>query len=417
MALYELTGMSLAQVQQSTFSALGLLERTDIQRAVRAQINAITPGIKTMVLAEEFGEWVDANRRIDLLCIDEEGRLVVVELKRDNSAHMELQALRYAAMISAMRFEQAVDAHRKYLRTLGSDADAERSIRDFLDVDEGPVALSDSIRIVLAASDFSPELTTAVLWLNKQGLDIRCVQMRPHTLEGRILLDIQQVIPLPAAEQYQVALREKTQEQVAARSRMRDTTRYDLTVGETTHPNLPKKRLIYEVVAEAIRRHLSPEQIAAAVPWRRDSMFVSALGNLTPEALGLALSDKPLDRHYAELHDLFHVDGRTYAMSDQWGHRTLEAVSAIVAILPAGEAVSYEPTAPVAQEVMYGEYVIRQRESGTIELMRDGLMVEPVKPVLRELALKLGVAQMNGLGRDLNTRALGDKVMRAIASS
>lgn len=417
MALFELTDTGLAQVEQSTFTELRLLERANIQRAVRAHINAITPGVKTMVLAEEFGEWVDANRRIDLLCLDEERRLVVVELKRDNSAHMELQALRYAAMVSALRFDQAVEAHRKYLRAQGSDADAEQAIRAFLDEEEQPVALSDSIRIVLAASDFSSELTTAVLWLNKQGLDIRCVQMRPHTLDGRVLLDIQQVIPLPAAAQYQVALREKTQEQVAARSQARDTTRYDLSIGDATRVNLPKKRLIYEVVAEAIRRGLEPERIAAAVPWRKDSMFVSAAGQLTSDALKLALGNRPLDRHYSEDADLFHIDGKTYAMSDQWGHRTVEAVDTILKILPQGEAVSYSSTTPVAREVVYGSYVIRQRESGTIELTDDGVPVDPVKPRLRALAAELGVDINNPQGRELNTRTLGERVMRAVQAA
>ncbi|MBN8750910.1 MAG: hypothetical protein J0I65_25930 [Variovorax sp.] len=414
MALFELTGTGLAQVEQSTFTELRLLERANIQRAIRAHINAITPGVKTMVLAEEFGEWVDANRRIDLLCLDDERRLVVVELKRDNSAHMELQALRYAAMVSALRFDQAVEAHRKYLRAQGSDADAEQAIRAFLDEEDQPIALADSIRIVLAASDFSSELTTAVLWLNKQGLDIRCVQMRPHTLDGRVLLDIQQVIPLPAAAQYQVALREKTQEQAVARSQARDTTRYDLSVGDATQANLPKKRLIYEVVAEAIRRGVDPERIAAAVPWRKDSMFVSAAGQLKSDALKLALGNRPLDRHYAEDGDLFYVDGKTYAISDQWGHRTIEAIDAILEILPQGEAVGYSPTTPVAREVAYGSYVIRQRESGTIELTEDGVPVEPVKPRLRDLAVVLGVDHNNPQGRELNTRTLGERVMRAV---
>src|SRR5690606_4979436 len=128
---------------QTTFTALGLLERSNIQRAVRRYVAAITPGIRTMVLAEEFGDWVDANRRIDLLCLDDEARLVIVEFKRDNSGHMELQALRYAAMVSTMRFEQAVDAHRKYLKSIGSDADAETAIRQFLEAEDGPISLSE----------------------------------------------------------------------------------------------------------------------------------------------------------------------------------------------------------------------------------------------------------------------------------
>ncbi len=416
MALFELTEEGLTPIAQKTFTELRLLERPNIQKALRNHIAAVTPGSKTMVLAEEFGDWVDVNRRIDLLCLDDEARLVIVELKRDNSGHMELQALRYAAMISTMRFDQAVEAHRKYLKTIGSDADPEQAIREFLDAEDGPVALSETVRIVLAASDFSSELTTAVLWLNKQGLDIRCVQMRPHAVDGRVLLDFQQVIPLPAAEHYQVALREKGMEQAAAQGTTRDMTRYDLSIGESTFVNLPKRRLIYEVVAEAVRRGVLPSQIAAAVPWREGTMFVSAAGQLDREGLTNALGGKSLDRFYDADEDLFHAAGKTYAFSTQWGERTLEAISNILALMPSGAPIDYSPTTKVVQQISYGDYVIRQRASGTIEVERDGQAVEPVKPALRELAGKLAVSLNNGQGKEFNTRQLGAQVMKAIAA-
>lgn len=416
MALYEMTGGGLMPIAQSTFTALGLRERFDLQQAVRKYIGAITLDAKTMVLAEEFGDWVDANRRIDLLCLDQDACLVIVELKRDHSGHMELQALRYAAMVSTMRFEQAVEAHRKYLRAQGSDADPEQAIREFLDAEDGPVALSKTVRIVLASSDFSVELTTAVLWLNEQGLDIRCVQMRPHAVDQRVLLDIQQLIPLPAAQQYQVALREKTMEQAAARRQTKDTTRYDLSVGDTTLVNLPKRRLIYEVVAEAIRRGAAPERIAAAVSWREGQMFVSANGHLDEGGLRRELHSKPLERYYCADEDLFHLDGRTYAFSTQWGSRTLEAINNILALMPEGVALAYMPTTAVVVAVSYGEYVLRQRESGAIELERHGQPVQPVKPALRGLAAQLNVVTLNERGNEMNTRQLGARVMRAIAA-
>jgi RecB family endonuclease NucS len=98
----------------ATYAEPNLRERQDMQRVLRDHIDAISPDL--MVLAEEYGEWEDSKRRIDLLCIDRDSQLVVVELKRsDDGGHMELQALRYAAMVSTMRFEQAVTAHRQYL--------------------------------------------------------------------------------------------------------------------------------------------------------------------------------------------------------------------------------------------------------------------------------------------------------------
>jgi len=69
-----------------------------------------------MVISEEFDQWGESSRRIDLLCIDKEANLVVVELKRtEDGGHMELQAIRYAAKISAVTFSQLVDVHGQYL--------------------------------------------------------------------------------------------------------------------------------------------------------------------------------------------------------------------------------------------------------------------------------------------------------------
>ena len=344
MPIFELTGESLNPIDDSTFAIMGLRERQDLQKAIRSSIKAITPDVDTMVLAEEFGAWDGANRRIDLLCLDSDANLVVVELKREGSAHMELQALRYAAMVSTMRFDQAVDAHRKYLRSIVSEEDPEEAIRTFLGMDpDEPGALSQKVRIVLAASDFHSELTTAVLWLNEQGLDIRCVQLRPHQFGDRILVDIQQVIPLPEATDYQIAVREKTQEQKAAyRTNTRDFTKYDLKIGDKILESLPKRRLIYEIVSEAIKRGVHPGQISMAINWKKmDKLFFIFDQNLDPE---IQFQQIDRARFFCEPSELFHLDGKSYALDNQWGSRTIEGADNVIALLTTGPEVKYFPT-------------------------------------------------------------------------
>ena len=132
MALYEFTRDSMVEIPTTTYASLRLKEREDVQRVLREHIEAISPD--TLILAEEFGQWEDSKRRIDLLGLDRDGCLVVIELKRtDDGGHMELQALRYAAMVSTMTFDQAVEAHREYLEKRGLPLDnAEPSIRDHL---------------------------------------------------------------------------------------------------------------------------------------------------------------------------------------------------------------------------------------------------------------------------------------------
>lgn len=180
-----------------------------------------------MVLAEEFSDWEDSHRRIDLVCLDKDADLVVVELKRtEDGGHMELQALRYAAMVSAMTFEQAVRAHEAYLRAEGREEDATASILGFLDWPEADdEAFAQNVRIILASAEFSRELTTAVMWLNERELDIRCVRMRPYRLGERLLVDVQQIIPLPEAADYQVRIQEKARTERASKKSKRQWDR------------------------------------------------------------------------------------------------------------------------------------------------------------------------------------------------
>jgi hypothetical protein len=125
---------------------------------------------------------------------------------------MELQALRYAAMVSAMTFDQAVETLARYRNRGAPNAEAAREeilahLR-WAAPDEGTFA--DEARIILASADFGRELTTTVLWLREYGLDIRCVRLRPHRLgDGRLLLDVQQLIPLLEAAEFQTRLEEK----------------------------------------------------------------------------------------------------------------------------------------------------------------------------------------------------------------
>src|SRR5688572_8260730 len=132
MPIYRIGETRIDAVPRTSFEKMGLYERRDLQRLLRECIDVIAPG--TMVLTEEFGEWSVGARRIDLLALDKRGRLVVVELKRtEDGGHMELQALRYAALVSPMTLEQAVEAHRKYLAERGAPSlDAEDAIREFL---------------------------------------------------------------------------------------------------------------------------------------------------------------------------------------------------------------------------------------------------------------------------------------------
>src|SRR5262249_9436851 len=203
MPIYEVTATEFRRIEEGEFRASGLRERSDIQRLLRTQIDVISEDL--YVLTEEFSDWEESKRRIDILAIDANANLVVIELKRtSDGGHMELQAIRYASMVSAMTFERAVQIHAAFLSSIAEDpAKAESRLLDFLDwAEPDEEAFAADSRIILVSADFSKELTTSVLWLIDHGLDVRCIRMRPHRDGERTLVDVQQIIPLPEAHEY-----------------------------------------------------------------------------------------------------------------------------------------------------------------------------------------------------------------------
>ncbi|MGF1453576.1 MAG: hypothetical protein ACFB21_16060, partial [Opitutales bacterium] len=200
MALYEMTSDAFREVTPASFSELQVRERGDLQRLLRTQIDVIADDL--YVLAEEFGDWEDSRRRIDLLAIDAQVNLVVIELKRTHDGgHMELQAIRYAAMVSTMTFDRAVSIHADFLERMGSDpAKARDRILEFLQWEEvGEDDFAPDVRILLVSEDFGVELTTAVLWLRDRDIDISCIRLKPYREAERCFIDVQQIIPLPEA--------------------------------------------------------------------------------------------------------------------------------------------------------------------------------------------------------------------------
>lgn len=212
MPIFRVTQSNLERVPETSFASEKLLERRDLQRLLRADISVL--GEDLMVVSEEFGDFEGSQRRIDLLCLDRAANLVVVELKRtEDGGHMELQAIRYASMVSSMTLERAIAAHARLLEGDDAEQRAQHAILDFLDLDSvGDGELTGDVRIILVAADFSSELTTSVLWLNRHELDLRCVRLKPYRLAGDILLDVVQIIPLPEAEDFEVKVREHAQE-------------------------------------------------------------------------------------------------------------------------------------------------------------------------------------------------------------
>lgn len=327
MPLFNINDDSISLIEPTSFQVEGIRERNDLQRLLRASISVLDDSL--LVLAEEFGNWEDSRRRIDLLCLDQEANLVVVEIKRtEDGGHMDLQSIRYAAMISSMTFRNAVDTHAHYLKSIGKDpTSAEDEILQFLEWDAPDEDnFGNDVRILLVAAEFSKEITSSVLWLNERALDIRCIRIKPYKVNGQLLLDVQQIVPLPEASDYQTRIKEKAIEKRKLSSFNPDFTKYDLEIDGEVHRKLPKRRLMYEVVKACLAEGASPDEITVDLPssgtrWLVIDAEVNA--DVFAEQASMIKNSrgtyKELRRYYVDAEDLIYHGGKTYALTNQWG--------------------------------------------------------------------------------------------------
>ena len=308
--LYEMNDKSLTGIDKTSLQEQRVYEG-DLQEALLEHPEFIEDGL--FVISDEFSDWQGSGRSIDLLCIDSDANLVVVELKRADGAHMELQAIRYAAMMANSKTQRIIEGHGRYLRHRGIEGSAEERIRDHLGLalDEDLSVATQRPKIILVSEDFNTEITTSVLWLNQMGLDIQCVRVRTYRYQGKLLLDIDQVIPLPEAEDYLVAARDREQE------------------------------------AQAQQRN------AAADPWVPNiDKFVDTVNNLTPTQAGdfkgvVGLLTELLDKNVISAMNHYTATGATISVKGHDGYTlfTVYCTDGTVALETNDKAQEKAPTA------------------------------------------------------------------------
>ena len=77
-----------------------------------------------------------------------------------------------------------------------------------------------------------------------------------------MFFDIQQIIPLPEAADYQVKLREKAIEQrQARRGSQRDYSKFDLTINGVKHTSLNKRETMILTMKKCVENGISPIQL------------------------------------------------------------------------------------------------------------------------------------------------------------
>lgn len=165
----------LVRLKSESLTNSGLSERADLQELIfqnAAEFFEQECGEELFLLAQEVCPSKTVADRIDLLGIDVQGRAVIIELKRGSHKLQLLQALSYAAMVSAeMITKQA-------LETLVAP-DRREALEFFIaENDLDPEELNESQRIILIAEAYDYEVLQTARWLTENhGLNITCYEL------------------------------------------------------------------------------------------------------------------------------------------------------------------------------------------------------------------------------------------------
>ena len=200
------TNQESEKIEEVDFADLGLRERRDIQEWVAAHPGIL--GDDLLIIGKEFSDFDGTSERLDLLAVDADGKLVIIELKRDDSgtdAHW--QAIKYASYLRRASPERIVSMLASYDEEM-SEADAEIKLLEHIGSDNLDALNSDQ-RIILASHRFAPEVTSAVIWLNEKTQDkdlITCIQLTPHqdTKTKTLYIQSNTIIPVPNVEEYTI---------------------------------------------------------------------------------------------------------------------------------------------------------------------------------------------------------------------
>lgn len=208
-----------------------LTERYDLQEWLVSHPEAL--GEKLLIIQKEFDGFDGTGERLDLLALDTQGQLVLIENKRDDSGRDAVwQALKYASYVAPFTSEDIINVYISYLiKYRPSDPDLDDDAYEPDHIESTASLLIERFlggntekdwmsmlnpkatqRIILVAGEFRKEVTNTALWLFERGIKVKCVKVSPYILNGQLLVDIQQIIPVPEASEYMVRLSRKDAE-------------------------------------------------------------------------------------------------------------------------------------------------------------------------------------------------------------
>jgi hypothetical protein len=201
---------------KKSFSELKLSERYDLQEWISDNPSIL--GEELLIIQKEFDGFSETNERLDLLALDENGKLVIIENKLDDSGKdVVWQALKYVSYCATLTKPEICQIFQRYL---GDDGKAEEKLSAFYNNDDyDSIKLNPSDgdqRVILVAANYRKEVTSTVLWLRDHNVDIKCVKVTPYQDGEKLYLDAEQILPMQDVGDYQIRLTAKKQSEVVS---------------------------------------------------------------------------------------------------------------------------------------------------------------------------------------------------------
>lgn len=259
---------TLKSIKEIEFSDFNFKERYDIQEWVESNPNIL--GENILIISKDLTFFNNTKERPDLIAIDENGNIVIIELKRDDSGlNLEWQAIKYASYLSKFTVNDIFNLYEKYLTKYNRDNELEISlpsikqkILEFIDEDTFD-DINKKQRLILVSHRFAKEVTSAVNWLiEKYQMDIMCVQLIPFYDKDKESYYIQSntILPVPGIDDLIISASEKNYESLGSSGPVKkndEITKFCNEVFDTLKndlgENLPEKKSRWAGVGNKFR--------------------------------------------------------------------------------------------------------------------------------------------------------------------
>jgi hypothetical protein len=204
------------RLKRKSFSEIGWTEDSEIEELVSNKLEEVIysgESNKNMLL---IGRQVVDNTegRNDLVAIDEDGDLILIELKRDKKdlnrrkENVESQAIRYVSSLADLSSVSSIlELYYNYVERYKEKEDykeyARNRLREFFEdynIDEND--LNNNQKIVLFSSSYTEKALSSLAWLSKNGIDIRVIRGNVYEYKGEMILYAEKILPVSDEDEY-----------------------------------------------------------------------------------------------------------------------------------------------------------------------------------------------------------------------